>query len=86
MAYSSGQVSVGTSATQILTTGPAPAFDVVIYSSATVYLGGSNVTTSNGLEIPASTPTRIPSSGAEDDVLYGIASSGTATVGYLTIT
>jgi hypothetical protein len=58
----------------------------VIYSSATVYVGGSNVTTSNGLEIPASTPTRLPSSGAEDDVLYGIAASSTATVGYLTIT
>lgn len=86
MAYSSGQVSVGTSATAIVTTGPAPAFDVVIYSSATVYIGGAGVTTSTGLEIPASTPTRIPSTGAEDDTLYGVVASSTATVGYLTIT
>lgn len=86
MPYSSGQASVGTTATKILTTGPNPSYAVAIYSSATVYVGGSGVTTTTGLEIPASTVVTLPSTGSEEDSLYGVVSSSTATVSYLTIT
>jgi hypothetical protein len=70
MAYKSGQVSVGTSATALFTTGPDPAFSVVIYSSAACFVGPSGATTTTGLPIPATTPVTIPSSGALEDELF----------------
>jgi hypothetical protein len=84
MAYASGQVSVGTTATSIFTTGPAPSNDaVLVYPSAAVYVGPSGVTTSTGFEVPATTPVYIPVTGAEELELYGIVSSGTATESYI---
>jgi hypothetical protein len=38
-----------------------------------------------GLEIPASTVVTLPSTGSEEDSLYGVVASSTATVSYLTI-
>lgn len=82
MAYNASQVAVGTTAEQLFTSGPAPAYDVLVYSTVALYVGPTPaVTSSTGYLIPASTPVSIPATGSEDDVLYGIAaSSGTAYV------
>lgn len=78
---------MGTTATALFTTGPAPNNDdVVIYSSVAAFVGPSGVTTTTGLPIPATTPVHIPTTGAEYDTLYAVVASGTGTVSYLTIT
>jgi hypothetical protein len=87
MAYLSGQVSVGTTATALFTTGPARNNDSVLVSSTTAaFIGGAGVTTTTGLAIPASTPVLVPTTGAENDQLFAVVGTGTATVSYLTIT
>jgi len=87
MPYSTGQVSVGTTATSIFTTGPDPENDgVVVYNggSVVVYLGGtSSVTTSTGYPLAATTAVTIPTTGAETLQLYGITASSTATVSFI---
>jgi len=82
MAYKAAQVAVGTTAAALFTSGPAPAFDVLVYSTVALYVGPtSSVTTSTGYLVPATTGVQIPSTGAENDVLYGVAAtSGTAYV------
>ena len=84
MAVASAQVSVTTTATEVATplgdTGGAGQ-DVLVKNptgGATVYLGGSGVTTSNGfpLEAGAAVTARI----FGDDILYGRVASGTQTV------
>lgn len=84
MPLKSGQVSVGTTATPIFTTGPAPENDgVLLSSSATVYVGPAGVTASTGFPVAADTPVKVPTTGAEELELFGITSTGTATVSYL---
>jgi hypothetical protein len=75
-------VSVGTTAAELFTSGPVPAYDVLVYSTVALYVGPtSSVSTSTGYLIPATTTVEIPATGAENDSLYGIASSsGTAYV------
>lgn len=85
MPYSSGQVSVGTTATAIFTESVPDNDSVLISASAAAFVGGPGVTTTTGLPIPASTPTLIPTTGAESLQLYGVVSSGTATISYLSI-
>lgn len=68
MPYKSGQVSVGTSATAVFTTGPAPENDgVLISSSAAAFVGGSGVTTSTGFPVAANTPVLVPKLRARRD-------------------
>lgn len=78
----SRQVSLSTTATLIATgqydTPSSPAKVLVAQPSATVYLGGSDVTTTNGIELSA-----LDTFSTElvyGDELYAIASSGTPTV------
>ena len=87
MPYASGQVSVGTTATAIFTTGPAPSNDQVLVSStAAAFIGPAGVTTTTGFPIAANTPVLVPVTGAEELELYGVVSTGTATISYLSIT
>jgi hypothetical protein len=80
-------VATGTTATAIFTSGPAPDNDsVLISSSAAAFVGPAGVTVTTGIPIPASTPVLIPTTGAETLKLYGVVTSGTATLSYLTIT
>lgn len=85
MSFQTGQVSVGTTATLIADVGAAvPDNDgVLVSASAAVYVGGADVTASTGFPLPANTPTSIPTTGAESGELYGITSSGTATLSYI---
>jgi hypothetical protein len=82
MAYKASVVSVGTTAAELFTSGPAPAYDVLVYSTVQIFVGPtSSVTTSTGYLVPATTTVQIPTTGAENDALYAIASSsGTAYV------
>ena len=87
MAYKSGQVPVGTTATALFTTGPAPVnSSVLVSSSAAAFVGPAGVTTTTGFPVVANSPTLIPVTGAENDQLFAVVSTGTATVSYLTIT
>ena len=82
MAYKVSQVAVGTTAAQLFTTGPAPAYSVLLYSSVQLFVGPTNaVTTTNGYLIPVTTTVQLPETGAESTTLWGIAAaSGTAYV------
>lgn len=82
MAYKAAQVAVSTTAAELFTSGPAPAYDVLVYSTVEIFVGPtSSVTTGTGYLVPATTQTLIPTTGAENDTLYAIASSsGTAYV------
>ncbi|GBE65861.1 hypothetical protein MFM001_23230 [Mycobacterium sp. MFM001] len=82
MAISTGQVSVGTTPTKLFTSGPAPISRALVYSSAAAFIGGSAVTSTTGLPIPATTLVEVPLTGAEDDAVYAVVGSGTATVSY----
>jgi hypothetical protein len=80
-------VATGTTATAIFTSGPTPDNDsVLISSSAAAFVGPAGVTTTTGFPLVASTPTLIPVTGPENDQLFAVVSTGTATVSYLTIT
>ena len=82
--YKSGQVSVGTTATALFTTGPAPSNDqVLVSSSAAALIGSSGVTTTTGLPIAANTVVLVSVTGAEQLALYAVVTSGTAIVSYL---
>lgn len=70
MAYKAAQVAVSTTAAELFTSGPAPAYDVLVYSTVALYVGPtSSVTTSTGYLIPATTAVQIPTTGAENDAL-----------------
>lgn len=84
MAYNSGQVSVGTTATLVCTTGPAPSNDgILVNSSAAAFIGPSGVTPTTGFPVAVNTPVRVPTTGADDEALYAVVSSGTATVSFI---
>ena len=85
MAYASGHVSVGTTATAIFTQTTPDNDSVLISSSAAAFVGPAGVTTSTGLPVPANTPVLVPTTGAETLKLYGVVTSGTATISYLSI-
>jgi hypothetical protein len=83
---SCGSVATGTAATAIFTSGPTPDNDsVLISSSAAAFVGPAGVTMSTGIPIPASTPVLIPTTGAESLQLFGVVSTGTATISFLSI-
>lgn len=89
MAFQQGTVSVGTTATVICTVGSTPENDGVLVQnngSAAVFLGGPSVTATGataGLQVAAGDTVRVPTTGADTLVLYGIVASSTAPVSYL---
>lgn len=85
--FNSGQITVGTTATLVATVGSVPDNDgVLVSSSVAVFVGGPDVTAATGFPVPASTPVRIPTTGASGSTglpLYAITSSGTAVVSFI---
>lgn len=82
MAYSSGTVTVAATPTLIASAGIGGALLLANTGAVTVFLGGSTVAASS-YPLAASTSLEIPISGTEDENLYGIVATGTATVVYL---
>jgi hypothetical protein len=79
-AYKAAQVAVTTTAAELFASGPAPAYQVLLYSTVEIFVGPtSSVTSSTGFLVPATTLTPIPETGAEVDTLYAVTSSGTGT-------
>lgn len=77
MALVADQINVGTTATKL--------FDglqgtVTLASATAFFLGGSNVTTTNGVPIQANTFVQIVVKG---EAVYGVVSTGTANVGFI---
>jgi hypothetical protein len=85
MPYASGQVSVGTTATAVYTQTVPDNDSVLISASAACFVGPAGVTVTTGIPIPASTPVLIPTTGAESLQLFGVVTTGTATISYLSI-
>ena len=84
MAYKSGQVSVGITATLIASPSSIPDnAGILINSSAAAFIGPAGVTTSIGYPLAANTPVLVPTTGAASEGLYAVVSSGTATVSYI---
>ena len=85
--YLQGIVSVGTTATKILTV-PAENDGVLINASAAVVIGGSNVTATGataGIPMTAGQTLTIPSVGGVTHDLYGITASSTSNVAFLAV-
>ncbi len=82
----SRNITVGTSATPLPDEVLASRRSLVIYnnSSQTLYVGGSDVTTTNGMPVPASSYSPAFDAG-EKMVVYGIVASTTANVRTLEI-
>ena len=83
MPISSSQTSVTTAAT-LLVSSDAVAEGVYLHSSSgTIYLGGSDVTSSNGYKMDNGDKLTINN---HESPIYGITSAGTATMGVLVVT
>jgi 2-keto-4-pentenoate hydratase len=77
-----GQVSVGTSPTQIVGQNTARAGVLITNpSTSTVYLGGSSVTTSTGQILPAGQSISLPAT----NPIYAVVASSTATVSFVEV-
>ena len=78
----SAQVSVGTTATVLVA---ASTFDQTVWlhnsGGGIVYIGGADVTTSNGYKLDSNDKMELPV--GDNEALYGVTSSGTNTVGVL---
>lgn len=75
------QVSVGASATLIVTANASrKRVTIVQHGTTDVYLGGSGVTTSTGALLAGTKGNQLIFRG--DDAIYGIVASGTQTVSY----
>ena len=83
MPISSSQTSVTTAAT-LLVSGDAVAEGVYLHSSSgTIYLGGSDVTSSNGYKMDNGDKLTIHN---HESPIYAIAGSGTGTMQVLVVT
>lgn len=80
--FSSGQVSVGTTAT-LIGTFEGNQSGVLISSSAACFIGGSGVTTTTGFPVPITTPVLVPTNGGVNSQLYAVVASSTATVSFI---
>jgi len=76
MTIKSSQVSVGITATKLIDDDQFPEEVHIHIASGTLYLGGSDVSTTNGYKLDANT--RVVISNHENGI-YGIAPSGTTT-------
>jgi hypothetical protein len=86
MAFSNGQVTVGTTPTLICNVPESAPAQIANTGSVTVYLGGATVAAtgaSQGIPIAANASLQVPASASEDNTLYGIVASGSTTVSYL---
>lgn len=81
--YSSGSVSVGTTATLIAVVPEGYTGVALVSSSAAAFIGGPGVTTTTGFPVAANTPVQVPSGKGNARALYAVVASGTATVSYL---
>lgn len=82
-ALAHGVVAAATTATAIVAAGGGYKRRVILknlHASAAVYIGGSGVTTANGMPLAAGESMEIPGAPA----IYGIVASGTVDVAYLT--
>lgn len=79
MASAASRVTVGTTATPIVTSARG---SVVIRhrGSNPVYLGGSDVTTGNGFQLDAGDTLYLDLHGGEGETLYGRVATGTETL------
>ncbi|HEY8137634.1 MAG TPA: hypothetical protein VIF61_07320 [Methylocystis sp.] len=84
-AFAASQASIGTAAAQIVAARGGVAgtgrIAVTLYNagSATVYFGASGVTTTTGMPLPAGASATVNTQAA----IYGIAASGTQTIGVM---
>ena len=79
--FTTGQVSVTTSATQIVASNSSRRSVIIRNQGGTdMYIGGSTVTTSNGLLLKASETITLDRNTA---AIYGVVASGSTTAGYL---
>jgi hypothetical protein len=88
MPYQTGQVSVGTAVTLITNAGSgAPSIDgirVKNTGTATVYLGGSAVTTATGFGISSTDGVvNVPDTGATVEPLFGVSTASAQVVHYV---
>jgi hypothetical protein len=90
MPYQNGVVSVGTTATLICTPGSVPDNEAVLIQNlgtTTLYIGGSTVTagttSTGGLQLAANGVITVPTTGANNEPLYGITASSSANVSWL---
>jgi len=85
--YAQGAVSVTSTATLVALVGPENDGVLVFNAgSASVYLGGSTVTSSGatqGILLAANATLNVPSLGGVPHSLYAVTVTGTATVNYL---
>lgn len=82
--FAPGQVSVAVTATQIVAARATRRSVLIVQHGTTaVYVGGSGVTTSNGLLVVGAAGSRVgvPTAGA----VYGIVGTGTQTVSYMEV-
>jgi hypothetical protein len=87
MPYQTGSVTVGTTPTLVAASGAVPSnggVRVRTTSSASVFLGGSAVTTATGFPISSTDAVvNVPSTGAASEPLFALVLTGTATVNYI---
>ena len=81
MAIFSSQVAVTTSVT-LLVADNLQAEEVHIHATNTIYIGGADVTTSNGLKLDNGEKMIV---NLHNGALYAVAQSGTATTGVLVV-
>jgi hypothetical protein len=84
--YVSGSATVGTTAAALVTVPGGYNGGVVVtntHASNILYLGGSNVTTSNGLKVAAGASVNVPGGKGLARTLYAVASAASTTVTYL---
>lgn len=81
MTIKSSQISVGTTATLLVADDLFPEEVHIHISSGNLYLGGADVTTSNGFKLDANTEFVMNN---HDNPVYAIASSGT-TLAYVLV-
>ena len=91
MAVTTSSVTVGTTATALCGTDPKRR-TLIIHNahSSKVYLGGPNVTTSNGMHLDNDEKivltNNIASDGTAKNAFYAVVSSGTASVSLMEVT
>jgi hypothetical protein len=81
--FTNTSVTVGTTATQILTATPGQQVTIQNTGTVPVFLGGSTVATSGanlGYSLAASGTMTLPTVSQQGHVLYGIVTTGTAVV------
>jgi hypothetical protein len=77
MTIKSSQISVGTTATALVANDEFPEEVHIHITSGVLYLGGPDVTSSNGYRLDPNTEIIISN---HENAIYGVAGSGTTTV------